>query len=163
MSLLVVAYLCLSLLIVAYRCLSLLVVACRVLLLLIFAYRSVSLLIVAYPCLSSLVVAYLCLSLLIVAYRCLSLPYLTLLHFTLHYLTSPGVRADGGAINTINAFQETMFKCTEMLYNFDFGFTYKVSRNVCRELVLLLVLMLRGYRCVRAKRRFSITVLNPSC
>ena len=47
-----------------------------------------------------------------------------LLYLTLHYLTPPGVSADEVAINTSNAFQESMWKCNKMLYKFDCRFTY---------------------------------------
>ena len=139
-----VAYPYLSLRSVAYRCLSLPIVAYRCLSLLLVAYRCFSLLTVAYRCLLLLIVAYRCLSLLIVAYRCLSVlvvPPLTmlctLLYFTLRYLTSLGVTAGEGAIDITNAFQEIMFKCSKMLYNFDSGITYKLSCNACRRPMLL--------------------------
>ena len=46
-----------------------------------------------------------------------------LLYLILHYLTPPGDRADEVAINTSNACQESMWKYSKMLYQFDYRFT----------------------------------------
>jgi hypothetical protein len=86
-----------------------------------------------------------------------------LLYITVHYLTPPGVTADGGAINTSNAFQESMLKCRKILYKSASGITYKMSLKTCRGPVRL---PCRGLRCTRSARTelmFCINVLDHSC
>ena len=85
-----------------------------------------------------------------------------LLYITVHYLTPPGVTADGGAINTSNAFQESMLKCGKILYKFASGVTYKMSRKTCRGPALGPCRGLRCTRSVRTELMCSINVLDHS-
>ena len=87
----------------------------------------------------------------------------TLLYFTLRYLTSPGVSASEGAIDIINAFQEIMFKCSKMLYNFDSGITYKLSCNGVLVVVLVPARTLACNRSTPTKRMLCIHVFNYQC
>ena len=84
----------------------------------------------------------------------------TLLYSTLRYLTSPGVTASEGAIDIINAFQEIMFKCSKMLYNFASGITYKLYCNAHLGLVSVSVRALRCKHCVRTKHTIFINISN---
>ena len=86
-----------------------------------------------------------------------------LLYLTLHYLTPPSVSAEEVAINTSNAFQESMWKCNNMLYKFDYRFTYNStpdnnSVDLCWTtcMIKLLVLWIYVFRtCLTASEPYT--------